>query len=62
MRKVRKTRQRRPPVEIILTNEPDAVLLFTARVTDPARFSALFTDALVFLLASYLAGPVLLPL
>ena len=45
--------------EIILTNEPDAVLLFTARVTDPARFSALFTDALVFLLASYLAGPVL---
>ena len=45
--------------EIILTNAPNAVLLFTKRVVDPGRFSALFADALVFLLASYLAGPVL---
>lgn len=45
--------------EIILTNTPNAVLLFTIRVVDPGRFSALFADALVFLLASYLAGPVL---
>ena len=40
--------------EIILTDEPNAVLLFTTRVVDPGRFSALFADALVFLLASYL--------
>jgi len=45
--------------EIILTNEPNAVLLFTTRVVDPGRFSSLFADALVFLLASYLSGPVL---
>lgn len=43
----------------LLTNEPDAVLLYTVDVLDPARFSATFTSALGFLLASYLVGPVI---
>ena len=44
---------------IILTNQEDASLRFVARVTDTAVFSPLFVDALAWLLASYLAGPVL---
>lgn len=45
--------------EVICTNVEDAQALFTYRVTDPSKFSSRFIDALVFLLASYLAGPVL---
>lgn len=46
--------------KVILTNQPDAVLRFTTRLgTDPTRFSPLFVDALAWLLASYLAGPML---
>jgi hypothetical protein len=45
-------------VPIILTNEDDATLRFVARVTDTTMFSPLFVDALAWLLASYLAGPV----
>ena len=44
---------------IILTNQEDASLRFVARVTDTIKFSPLFVDALAWLLASYLAGPVL---
>jgi hypothetical protein len=44
---------------IILTNQEDASLRFIARVTDSEAFSPLFVDALGWLLASYLAGPVL---
>lgn len=44
---------------IILTDQQQATCRFIARVTDPMRFSPLFTDALTWLLASYLAGPVL---
>ena len=44
---------------IILTNQEDASLRFVARVTDTTKFSSLFVDALSWLLASYLAGPVI---
>lgn len=44
---------------IILTNQEDACLRFVARVTDTTKFPPLFIDALAWLLASYLAGPVL---
>lgn len=44
---------------IILTNQEGASLRFVARVTDTTKFSPLFVDALGWLLASYLAGPVL---
>lgn len=45
--------------EIILTNQAYAVARYTRLVNDPAKFSALFTEALTWLLASKLAGPVL---
>lgn len=44
---------------IILTNTDQAVIRYTRRITDTSRFSPLFTDALTWLLASKLAGPVL---
>lgn len=45
--------------QIILTDLEDATLRYTAKVTDTTRFPPLFTDALGWLLASYLAGPIL---
>lgn len=45
--------------QIILTNCEEASLIYTTRVTDTTRFSPLFVDALGWLLASYLAGPVI---
>jgi len=42
----------------ILTNQEDAYVQYTALVTDTTKFSPLFTTALSYLLASYLAGPV----
>lgn len=45
--------------EIILTNQADAVLRYTQRVTDTAKFSPLFVDCLSWLLTSYLAGPIM---
>ncbi len=45
--------------ELILTNEPNAVVIFTRLVTDAGRFPPDFADALSWLLASKLAGPVL---
>lgn len=44
---------------VILTNEPDAVLVYVRDVTDSTKFPASFTSALSYLLASYLAGPIL---
>ena len=44
---------------IILTDLADATLRYTLRVTDTTRFPPLFTDALAWLLASHLAGPVI---
>lgn len=43
----------------ILTDQADASLRYIARVTDTTKFSPLFVDALAWLLASYLAGPVI---
>lgn len=44
---------------VVLTNQDDATLRYIARTTDTAKFSPLFVDALAWLLASYIAGPVL---
>lgn len=44
---------------VILTNEQSAVLLYTRDVTDTSRFTAGFTVALSYLVASYLAGPII---
>lgn len=44
---------------IILTNQENASARYIARVTDTTKFSPLFVDALAWLLASYLAGPVI---
>jgi hypothetical protein len=43
----------------ILTNQEKATARYVARVTDTTRFNPLFVDALAWLLASYLAGPVI---
>jgi hypothetical protein len=43
---------------VVLTNTVGAVGVFTKRITDVAKFSPLFSDALAWLLASYLAGPI----
>jgi hypothetical protein len=45
--------------QIILTNQADAALRYTAVVTDTSKFSPLFTVALSWHLASMLAGPIL---
>jgi hypothetical protein len=44
---------------VILTHEPDAVLLYTRDVVDTSKYTPGFTVALSFLLASYLAGPII---
>lgn len=45
--------------QIILTNQANAMMRYTRAVTDTSKFSPLFTDALGWYLAGYLAGPVL---
>ncbi|WP_417070828.1 hypothetical protein [Niveibacterium terrae] len=45
--------------QVILTDQADAVLRYTRIVEDPTQFSPLFVDAVGFLLASYLAGPII---
>jgi hypothetical protein len=45
--------------DILLTNEPDAVLLYTREITDSNKFSPRFVTAAGMLLASYLAGPII---
>lgn len=44
--------------KVIWTNEPNAMLLYTHAVTDTTKFTPLFVNALSWLLASYLAGPI----
>jgi len=44
---------------LILSDQPGAHVRFIARVTDATKFSSLFVDALAWLLASHLAGPIL---
>ncbi|MFV0602029.1 MAG: hypothetical protein ACK5NE_09480 [Brachymonas sp.] len=44
---------------LIFTNQEQASARYTVPVTDPSVFSPLFVDALAWLLASHLAGPVL---
>lgn len=44
---------------VLLTNQPNALLRYTAKVTDTTKFSPLFTMALGWLLSSHLAGPIL---
>lgn len=43
----------------ILTNEPEAVLLYTRDITDTTKFSDMFVVYLSYLLAAYLAGPII---
>lgn len=45
--------------DILLTNQSTAVLRYTVLITDTTKFSPLFVEALGWLLASKLAGPVL---
>lgn len=45
--------------QIILTNCKDASLKYTARITDSTRFPPLFVDALSWLLAAHMAGPII---
>lgn len=44
---------------VLLTNEPDAVLLYVRDVTDTPKFTPSFRTALSYLLASFLAGPII---
>lgn len=44
---------------VIYTNEPNAVLRYTRDVTDTTRYTPQFDSALSWLLASYLAGPII---
>ena len=44
---------------VVYTNQPNAKLRCAVRVTDAGLFSPLFTEALGYFLASYLAGPVI---
>jgi hypothetical protein len=45
--------------QVIYSNQQNAILRYTARVTDTTKFSPLFVIALSWLLASDLAGPIL---
>lgn len=45
--------------DTLLTNEPEAVLLYTVDITDPSKFSPTFVTTLGYLMASYLAGPLI---
>lgn len=44
---------------VILTNTADAILRYVLAITEPERFSNQFVDALGWLLASMLAGPII---
>ena len=45
--------------QAIFTDQENATLSYVARVTDTARFTPLFVDAMGWLLGSYLAGPLI---
>lgn len=42
---------------VLLTNEPEAVLLYLRDMVNPTSYTPMFVSALGYLLASYLAGP-----
>lgn len=44
---------------VVLTNESNAVLVFTRDVTDTTRYSPEFISAMSWMLSSYLAGPII---
>lgn len=44
---------------VIYSNEPDAVLVYVQDITDTTKFTPAFTSALSFMLAGYLAGPII---
>lgn len=44
---------------VLYTDQENAVLLYSVDVTDSARFTPSFTATLSYLLASYLAGPII---
>lgn len=44
---------------VIFTNQPEATLLYIKDVVDSTKFTPSFTTALSYLLASYLAGPII---
>lgn len=44
---------------VIYSNVDSAILKYIRRVTDTTKFSPIFVDALAWLLASFLAGPLL---
>lgn len=44
--------------DVILCNEPDAVLFYVKDVTDTTKFTPSFTTFFSYLFASYLAGPI----
>lgn len=48
-----------PNTRVIYTNVATAYVRYTARVTNPAHFPPMFTEALSRQLASYLAGPII---
>lgn len=43
---------------VLRTNEPDATLIYTADITDTTKFTPSFVMAISYMLASYLAGPI----
>lgn len=45
--------------DVLYTNEADAVLLYVRDVEDSTKFTPTFTTGISYLLASFLAGPVL---
>lgn len=44
--------------DVLYTNEPEATLVYARDVTDTTKFNPSFTTVLSFMLASYLAGPI----
>lgn len=46
-------------VQLILTDTENATIVYTRRVDDPSKFTPLFTESLAWLLASYVAGPLI---
>jgi hypothetical protein len=44
---------------VLYTNEEDATLVYVRDITDSTKFTPSFTSALSYLLAGYLAGPII---
>lgn len=45
--------------QVLFSNQPAATLIYVRDVTDTGKFTASFTSAFSYLLASYLAGPII---